>query len=113
MKSGLHCLFFGALRSTTVRLSVPPLRSRVNKSAPPTPIRLSHSMCPPCFLQVWALAVPVIQTLPSQYQYNFAWIIYNLQPIQSGLNCIVADLRVVAIEISQWCTFQERYQADL
>jgi hypothetical protein len=35
------------------------------------------------------------------------------QPAPSGLNRIAADLRAVAIEISQRRTFQERYHADL
>ncbi|KAF8508090.1 hypothetical protein BU17DRAFT_77991 [Hysterangium stoloniferum] len=112
------CLFFGALRSTTEPPSVPLPRSRSDKSLEPA--RLSKDTCPPAFLpflQVWASSVPAIQKLPSQHQHDLARIICNLnplsQPVYSGLGGIAADLRAVAIEISQRRTFQERYQADL
>ena len=112
------CLFFGALRSTTDPPSVPLPRSRPDKSAPP--LRLSQATCPPVFtplVKVWASTVPTIQALRSEHQHDLARIICDLEPlskpVHSGLNRIAADIRAVAIEISQRRTFQERYQADL
>lgn len=112
------CLFFGALRSTTNPPSVPLPRSRADKTKPP--MHLSRATCPPAFssfLQVWASSVPTIQALPSQHQHDLARVICDLkplsQPAHAGIARIAADIRAVAIEISQRRTFQERYQTDL
>ncbi|KAH7903680.1 hypothetical protein BJ138DRAFT_1131268 [Hygrophoropsis aurantiaca] len=112
------CLYFAALRSTTNPPSVPlPRRS---KSAASPPLELTASNCPPAFasfLRVWADTVPRIQDLPPEHQHDLARIICNLDPLASpaaaGLGGIAADLRAVAIEISQRRSFQNRYAADL
>ncbi|KAG2146091.1 uncharacterized protein EDB93DRAFT_1286193 [Suillus bovinus] len=110
------CLYFAALRCTTNPPSVP--LPRATKSAPP--LELSSDNCPPAFLgflAVWAATVPRIQGLIPQDQHDLARIICNLQPIAIPPNpeCagIAADLRAVAIEISQRRTFQDRYASDL
>ncbi|KAG2076525.1 hypothetical protein BDR04DRAFT_1089662 [Suillus decipiens] len=110
------CLYFAALRCTTHPPSVP--LPRATKSAPP--LELSADNCPPAFLgflAVWAAAVPRIQGLIPQDQHDLARIICGLQPIAVPPNSecagIAADLRAVAIEISQRRTFQDRYASDL
>ncbi|KAF8699467.1 hypothetical protein AX14_000927 [Amanita brunnescens Koide BX004] len=110
------CLYFAALRSTTNPPSVPLPRN--SKGAPP--MELSFENCPPAyayFLRVWAEAVPKIQDLPPEYQHDLARIICNLQPITQpvnpSINGISADIRAVAIEISQRRSFQDRYASDL
>ncbi|KIK53977.1 hypothetical protein GYMLUDRAFT_49055 [Collybiopsis luxurians FD-317 M1] len=110
------CLYFAALRSTTNPPSVP--LPRHNKNADPT--ELSAENCPPAFasfLRVWAQTVPAIQSLAPEYQHDLARIICNLEPLCSPLDPaihgIAADLRAVAIEISQRRSFQDRYASDL
>ncbi|KAG1750280.1 hypothetical protein EDB19DRAFT_1679487 [Suillus lakei] len=110
------CLYFAALRCTTNPPSVP--LPRATKSAPP--LELSADNCPPAFigfLAVWAATVPRIQGLVPQDQHDLARIICSLQPIAIPPNTecagIAADLRAVAIEISQRRTFQDRYASDL
>ncbi|KAG1759722.1 hypothetical protein EDD22DRAFT_980941 [Suillus occidentalis] len=110
------CLYFAALRCTTNPPSVP--LPRATKSAPP--LELSSDNCPPAFLgflAVWAATVPRIQGLVPQDQHDLARIICGLQPIAIPPNSecagIAADLRAVAIEISQRRTFQDRYANDL
>ncbi|KAG2347863.1 hypothetical protein BDR05DRAFT_904597 [Suillus weaverae] len=110
------CLYFAALRCTTNPPSVP--LPRATKSAPP--LQLSPDNCPPAFLgflAVWAATVPRIQCLIPQDQHDLARIICGLQPISIPPNSecagIAADLRAVAIEISQRRTFQDRYASDL
>ncbi|EGN98749.1 hypothetical protein SERLA73DRAFT_181379 [Serpula lacrymans var. lacrymans S7.3] len=110
------CLYFAALRSTTNPASVPlPRRS---KTSPP--VELSESNCPPLFvsfLRVWSSNVPRIQSLAPQYQHDLARVICGLEPLSQppdpNLNGISADLRAVAIEISQRRSFQDRYASDL
>lgn len=69
------------------------------------------------FLNVWASCVPRIQSLAPEHQHDLARIICNLEPLARNpdisLGGIAADLRAVAIEISQRRTFQERYGGDL
>ncbi|KAJ3796606.1 hypothetical protein GGU11DRAFT_787804, partial [Lentinula aff. detonsa] len=110
------CLYFAALRSTTNPPSVP--LPRHNKTSEPT--ELSAENCPPTFapfLRVWAQTVPSIQALAPEYQHDLARIICTLEPLSTPLNPnihgIAADLRAVAIEISQRRSFQDRYAADL
>ncbi|KAJ4477558.1 hypothetical protein J3R30DRAFT_235308 [Lentinula aciculospora] len=110
------CLYFAALRSTTDPPSVP--LPRHNKTFEPT--ELSAENCPLTFapfLRVWAHTVPSIQALAPEYQHDLARIICNLEPVSSPLNPVIhgiaADLRAVAIEISQRRSFQDRYAADL
>ena len=110
------CLYFAALRCTTVPPSVPLPRS--SKSAPPR--ELTESNCPPAFLgflRVWASTVPKIQNLVPESQHDLARVICGLQPISQPYNTsvsgIAADLRAVAIEISQRRSFQDRYAGDL
>jgi hypothetical protein len=109
-------LYFAALRCTTNPPSVP--LPRATKSAPP--LELSADNCPPAFLgflAVWASTVPRIQGLVPHHQHDLARIICGLPPISTPPNreCagIAADLRAVAIEISQRRTFQDRYASDL
>ncbi|KAG1835146.1 hypothetical protein EV424DRAFT_1468266 [Suillus variegatus] len=110
------CLYFAALRCTTNPPSVP--LPRATKSAPP--LELSPDNCPPAFLgflAVWAATVPRIQGLIPQDQHDLARIICGLEPVAIPPNSecagIAADLRAVAIEISQRRTFQDRYASDL
>ncbi|KAG6845248.1 hypothetical protein H0H87_011983 [Tephrocybe sp. NHM501043] len=110
------CLYFAALRSTTNPPSVPLPRSSKSEA----PIELSYDNCPPAFiafLQVWASTVPTIQTLAPEHQHDLARVICGLdplsQPIQPAIGGIAADLRAVAIEISQRRSFQDRFASDL
>ncbi|KIJ92179.1 hypothetical protein K443DRAFT_113988 [Laccaria amethystina LaAM-08-1] len=112
------CLYFAALRCTTNPPSVPLPRS--SKSASGQPTDLSYDNCPPAFvsfLHVWAKTVPSIQALAPEYQHDLARVICGLdpitQPIHASINGIAADLRAVAIEISQRRSFQDRYASDL
>ncbi|TFK53826.1 hypothetical protein OE88DRAFT_1656182 [Heliocybe sulcata] len=83
-------------------------------------MQLSGDNCPPAFiafLSVWANTVPEIQNLAPEHQHDLARIICSLpplaQPTNPNLSRIAADLRAVAIEISQRRSFQERYGGDL
>ncbi|KAG8811575.1 hypothetical protein FRC17_002399, partial [Serendipita sp. 399] len=110
------CLYFAALRSTSNPPSVPiPGTSR---SA--APLILSTETCPPIFqplFRLWSQSVPAIQGLSSSDRHDLARIICDREPLSgtqnTALNRIAADLRSVAIEITQRRTFQERYQSDL
>ncbi|KAJ7259480.1 hypothetical protein B0H12DRAFT_413742 [Mycena haematopus] len=109
------CLYFAALRCTTNPPSVP--LPRHNKT---TQMELSYDNCPRAFvpfLRVWSNTVPHIQALAPEYQHDLARMICNLEPLTTpvvaALNGIAADLRAVAIEISQRRSFQDRYQSDL
>ena len=94
------------------------------------PVSLSSTTCPPIFqpfFRLWAQSVPAIQALPSDAQHDLARIICDKPPLTAPvtnqdessssapvhLNRIAADLRAVAIEITQRRTFQERYALDL
>ncbi|ETW83467.1 hypothetical protein HETIRDRAFT_433935 [Heterobasidion irregulare TC 32-1] len=110
------CLYFAALRCTTRPPSVP--LPRINKSAPQ--LDLSEANCPRpflSFLHIWSSAVPDIQALTPEHQHDLARIVCNLEPLSTllhpALNRIAADLRAVAIEISQRRSFQDRYATDL
>ena len=83
-------------------------------------MELSADNCPPAFsgfLHVWARTVPRIQALTPEQQHDLARIICGLDPVsnppQPSVHGIAADLRAVAIEISQRRSFQDRYAADL
>lgn len=110
------CLYFAALRCTTNPPSVP--LPRHNKGA--QPMELSYDNCPRAFvsfLHVWSNTVPAVQALAPEYQHDLARMICNLEPlvtpVKPALNGIAADLRAVAIEISQRRSFQDRYADDL
>ncbi|KAJ7085831.1 hypothetical protein B0H15DRAFT_1023403 [Mycena belliarum] len=110
------CLYFAALRCTTNPPSVPLPRHKKNSQ----PMELSYENCPPAFvsfLRVWSNTVPAIQALAPELQHDLARMICNLEPLvtplQPALNGIAADLRAVAIEISQRRSFQDRYASDL
>ncbi|KAG6852870.1 hypothetical protein C0991_008450 [Blastosporella zonata] len=110
------CLYFAALRCTTNPPSVP--LPRGSKSEPS--VELSYDNCPPAFvdfLHVWASAVPAIQNLVPSHQHDLARVICGLepisQPVQPAIGGIAADLRAVAIEISQRRSFQDRFASDL
>ena len=61
--------------------------------------------------------MPKIQGLQPEYQHDLARVICGLEPISQPSNPAVsgaaADLRAVAIEISQRRSFQDRYASDL
>ena len=85
-------------------------------------MELSYENCPPpfvSFLRVWANTVPAIQSLVPEAQHDLARVICGLQPLLQdsenmvAINGIAADLRAVAIEISQRRSFQDRYASDL
>ncbi|KAJ7444874.1 hypothetical protein FB451DRAFT_72629 [Mycena latifolia] len=110
------CLYFAALRCTTNPPSVPLPRHTKNSQ----PMELSYDNCPApfvSFLRVWSNTVPAIQALAPEHQHDLARMICNLEPLvtplQPSLNGIAADLRAVAIEISQRRSFQDRYASDL
>lgn len=110
------CLYFAALRCTTDPPSVPLPRSTKSSTSRSEPIDLSYENCPPAFtsfLRVWSNLVPQIQSLPPEHQHDLARIICNLQPLSVPPNLdlggIAAELRAVALEISQRRSFQDRY----
>ncbi|KDQ08726.1 hypothetical protein BOTBODRAFT_118235 [Botryobasidium botryosum FD-172 SS1] len=112
------CLYFAALRSVTSPPSVPMPRREKMRGAPP--LVLAAHTCPAQFapyFAIWAKTVPDIQSLVPEHQHDLARIICNHPPISSPPNSalprIAADLRAVAIEISQRRTFQDRYADDL
>ncbi|KAF8972354.1 hypothetical protein BDZ97DRAFT_1752921 [Flammula alnicola] len=112
------CLYFAALRCTTNPPSVPLPRS--SKSGGSQAMELSYDNCPPAFvsfLRVWANAVPSIQSLAPEAQHDLARVICGLELLMSEtapiIHGIAADLRAVAIEISQRRSFQDRYASDL
>ncbi|TFK71928.1 hypothetical protein BDN72DRAFT_957657 [Pluteus cervinus] len=119
------CLYFAALRCTTEPPSVPlPRTIKVgdagNTSPNTTPLDLSYENCPASFisfLYVWSSCVPLIQSLQPEDQHDLARIICNLpalsDPVLPELFGIAADIRAVAIEISQRRSFQEKYAEDL
>ncbi|KAG6917721.1 hypothetical protein DXG01_001372 [Tephrocybe rancida] len=110
------CLYFAALRCTTNPPSVPLPRSAKSDA----PIELSYENCPSAFvafLRVWASTVPAIQNLVPEHQHDLARVICGLEPLSHPLHRsisgIAADLRAVAIEISQRRSFQDRFASDL
>ncbi|RDB28721.1 hypothetical protein Hypma_014957 [Hypsizygus marmoreus] len=110
------CLYFAALRCTTNPPSVPLPRSAKNTQ----PTELSYENCPPPFipfLRVWASTVPSIQSLAPEHQHDLARVICGLEalshPLPPAIAGIAADLRAVAIEISQRRSFQNRFASDL
>jgi hypothetical protein len=83
-------------------------------------MELSYENCPPpfvSFLRVWANSVFSIQGLSPEAQHDLARVICGLNPLQENVTPIIqgiaADLRAVAIEISQRRSFQDRYASDL
>jgi len=83
-------------------------------------MELSYENCPPPFvpfLRVWTNSVPSIQGLSPEAQHDLARVICGLDPLQEDVAPIIqgiaADLRAVAIEISQRRSFQDRYASDL
>jgi len=83
-------------------------------------MELSYENCPPAFvsfLRVWANTVPSIQNLVPEHQHDLARVICGLEPLNHEatpvVNGIAADLRAIAIEISQRRSFQDRYASDL
>ena len=103
------CLYFAALRSNTTPPSCP-----IPGSTPGSPpLIISDETCPPLFLpffKLWQDAVPAIQALEPTYQHDLARVICDNEPLTSPtspqIHRISADLRSVAIEISQRRTFQ-------
>jgi hypothetical protein len=103
------CLYFAALRSSTTPPSCP-IPGSADGDAP---LILSNESCPPLFLpyfKLWQNSVPAIQALQPTDQHDLARIICDNPPLSSPtsaqLHRISADLRSVAIEISQRRTFQ-------
>ncbi|CAE6469758.1 unnamed protein product [Rhizoctonia solani] len=127
------CLYFAALRSNTSPPGVPLPRPRGSDEPQK---RLTATTCPHGFLpffELWARAVPKIQSLAPEHTYDLASIICGKAPVTlpteipspfpespsaeqtilAKVHAIAADLRAVAIEISQRRSFQVRYQDDL
>lgn len=103
------CLYFAALRSNTTPPSCP-IPGSAHGSAP---LILSDETCPPLFVpffKLWQNTVPVIQALHPAHQHDLARVICDneplIEPTPPQLHRISADLRAVAIEISQRRTFQ-------
>ncbi|KAF5327568.1 hypothetical protein D9619_003921 [Psilocybe cf. subviscida] len=123
------CLYFAALRCTTNPPSVPlPRQSKSTSSSrnDSVPQDLSFANCPPPFvgfLRVWAETVPQIQAMTPERQHDLARAICGLAPTSGAvvgggtpayeIRALAADLRAVAIEISQRRSFQDRYAEDL
>ena len=113
------CLYFAALRCTTDPPSVPLPRRGSKAGIAGMTTNLYENNCPIAFLsflRVWIDTVPQIQGLIPEHQHDLARIICGLNPLSSrnlALNGIAADLRAIAIEISQRRTFQDRYAEDL
>ena len=102
------CLYFAALRSHTTPPSCP-----IPGSAHGGTLTLSNETCPPLFLpffKLWQNTVPAIQALHPAYRHDLARVICDQEPLTSPISPqlprISADLRSVAIEISQRRTFQ-------
>ncbi|KAF8339923.1 uncharacterized protein EI90DRAFT_3038356 [Cantharellus anzutake] len=96
------CLFFAALKSNAASPSVP-LPTKSSKG----PVLLSAKTCPPSFsnfFALWASCVPGIQALTTSQ---------HVPDVHPSTTRLAADLRAVAIEISQRRSFQNRYGADL
>ncbi|KAH9037345.1 hypothetical protein EDB84DRAFT_1560669 [Lactarius hengduanensis] len=111
--SSQHC----AARPTH---STPPRSgSGAEKSTPRQSLSLAN--CPTTFvpfMRLWSECVPAIQSLASERQHDLARVICNLAPLEKPapppvVPCLAADLRAIAIEISQRRSFQDRYASDL
>ena len=105
------CLYFAALRCTTHPPSVPLPKTTTGGGGPTD---LSQDNCPPAFrefLSVWGRNVPQIQSLRPEGQHDLARVICNLPPLHDEISVsgIAADLRAVALAISQRRSFQDRY----
>jgi hypothetical protein len=80
---------------------------------------LSLSNCPSTFtpfMRLWSECVPAIQALVPEHQHDLARVICGLAPLQRPppvIARLAADLRSIAIEISQRRSFQDRYASDL
>jgi hypothetical protein len=114
------CLYFAALRCTTNPPSVPLPRGTHNTASKTTPRQmLSLSNCPSTFtpfMRLWSECVPAIQGLIPEQQHDLARVICGLAPLQRPppvIARLAADLRSIAIEISQRRSFQDRYASDL
>ena len=71
-------------------------------------------------MRLWSECVPAIQGLVPQHQHDLARVICGLAPLQGStpgpppvVARLAADLRSIAIEISQRRSFQDRYASDL
>ncbi|KAH9015659.1 hypothetical protein EDB85DRAFT_2156499 [Lactarius pseudohatsudake] len=111
--SSQHC----AARPTH---STPPRSgSGAEKSTPRQSLSLAN--CPTTFvpfMRLWSECVPAIQSLAPERQHDLARVICNLAPLEKPapppmVPCLAADLRAIAIEISQRRSFQDRYASDL
>ncbi|XP_006459680.1 hypothetical protein AGABI2DRAFT_184273 [Agaricus bisporus var. bisporus H97] len=112
-------LYFAALRCTTNPPSVP-LPRNPKSSAGDRPMELSYENCPPTFisfLRVWSMNVPAIQSLAPEHQHDLARLICGLpaiqNPVHRNISRIAAELRAVALEISQRRSFQDRFASAL
>ncbi|KAF8313600.1 hypothetical protein DL93DRAFT_1148519 [Clavulina sp. PMI_390] len=109
------CLYFAAIRSNTSPPGVP-----LPRDASSEPMMLTSNTCPPAFTNVfalWASSVAPIKSLSADQKHDLARAICDLPLVSSrphpATGRIAADLRAVAIEISQRRTFQDRYGSDL
>ena len=67
-------------------------------------------------MRLWSECVPAIQVLAPEHQHDLARVICNLAPLRRPppvIARLAADLRSIAIEISQRRSFQDRYASDL
>lgn len=102
------CLYFAAIRSSTNPPGVP-----LPRDATGEPVVLSTNTCPPAFINffaLWSSSVGPIKSLNAEQRHDLARAICD-QPLLSSnphpsTNRIAADLRAVAIEISQRRSFQ-------
>jgi hypothetical protein len=82
-------------------------------------MEMSYENCPPTFvpfLRVWSRNVPAIQSLNPEYQHDLARVICGLPPLNNhhpNIDLIAAELRAVALEISQRRSFQNRFASAL
>ena len=69
-------------------------------------------------MRLWSECVPAIQSLVPEHQHDLARVICGLTPLNQRspppvVARLAADLRSIAIEISQRRSFQDRYAGDL
>ncbi|THU82202.1 hypothetical protein K435DRAFT_808488 [Dendrothele bispora CBS 962.96] len=110
------CLYFAALRCTTNPPSVPLPRRRKDSngtSTASTPTDLHGKLSTSLSLVFFSMG----EALTPEHQHDLARIMCGLDPLTITLSedvyGIAVDLRVVAIEISQRRSFQDRYASDL
>ena len=103
-------LSYPSATPTTPKAPQRPLVPQGNCSPSPT----ASTSTP--FMRLWSECIPTIQALVQEHQHDHARVICNLAPLRRlppVIARLAADLRSVAIEISQRRSFQDRYASDL